>query len=320
MVMLIALIPALAWGSVGLVNTKMGGSAGQQTLGMTFGALLFGMGTLLFYVIPNHFTNDWKIWLVGFVSGVFWTIGTAGQFVGFKNMGVSGALPLSTAGQIIGNALLGATILGLWNTAQLWVVGSISIALVTIGALLTAAKPKGTKEARSENYIKGLYAVGISTIGYMLYFIFPNLMTHMGFISEAVKNDHNGLAYMTAIVGPQAIGQVIGGFVIILLIFKEANLMFEKHTWKNILTGLVWGLGNLFMFISAGNPEVGQVVAATLSQMGVLVGTFGGIWILHEKKTSDQMVKIIIGAILVVIGGIMIGKLDTIISWLSSTF
>ncbi len=45
---LLALVPALAWGSVGLVNTKMGGSAGQQTLGMTFGALIFGLGTMFF--------------------------------------------------------------------------------------------------------------------------------------------------------------------------------------------------------------------------------------------------------------------------------
>ena len=52
--LLLALVPALAWGSVGLVNTKMGGSAGQQTLGMTFGALIFGLATMFFYVMPNH--------------------------------------------------------------------------------------------------------------------------------------------------------------------------------------------------------------------------------------------------------------------------
>jgi len=51
---LLALVPALAWGSVGLVNTKMGGSAAQQTLGMTFGALIFGLGTMFLYVMPNH--------------------------------------------------------------------------------------------------------------------------------------------------------------------------------------------------------------------------------------------------------------------------
>lgn len=44
---LLALIPAIAWGSIGLVSGKLGGNAYQQTLGMTFGALVFGIGTLI---------------------------------------------------------------------------------------------------------------------------------------------------------------------------------------------------------------------------------------------------------------------------------
>ena len=35
--MWIALIPALAWGSIGLISGKLGGNANQQTLGMTWG-------------------------------------------------------------------------------------------------------------------------------------------------------------------------------------------------------------------------------------------------------------------------------------------
>ncbi len=38
--MWIALIPALAWGSIGLISGKLGGNANQQTLGMTWGAFL----------------------------------------------------------------------------------------------------------------------------------------------------------------------------------------------------------------------------------------------------------------------------------------
>ena len=45
MAILIALIPALAWGSIGLVSGKLGGNAYQQTFGMTIGALVFGIGT-----------------------------------------------------------------------------------------------------------------------------------------------------------------------------------------------------------------------------------------------------------------------------------
>ncbi|MCI6316163.1 MAG: GRP family sugar transporter [Spirochaetia bacterium] len=37
----ISLIPALCWGYNGLVSGIMGGSAKEQTIGMTWGAFLF---------------------------------------------------------------------------------------------------------------------------------------------------------------------------------------------------------------------------------------------------------------------------------------
>ncbi len=43
MEILIALVPMLAWGSIGLVSGKIGGDANQQTLGMTIGAFLFSL-------------------------------------------------------------------------------------------------------------------------------------------------------------------------------------------------------------------------------------------------------------------------------------
>ncbi|MFT8324166.1 GRP family sugar transporter [Oenococcus sicerae] len=312
---LIALIPALTWGSVGLINTKMGGSAAQQTLGMTFGALIFGLSTMLFYVIPSGIQVSPRIWTVGLLSGLFWAIGTAGQFVAYKDMGVSSAFPISTAGQIITNALMAAAVLGDWKTAKMWLFGAIAVTLVTVGALLTASRSKLAKSTSSERpaaYSHGLIALALSTIGFMLYFVFPNLMFKIGFISQAVHDANNGVSYMTAIIGPQAIGQVIGAFLIVLFVFHESSRMFEKYTWKNIFTGLNWGIGNLFMFISAANPSIGQATATTLSQMGVIVGTFGGIYLLHEKKTSDQMVKIIIGSLLVVVGGVLISNLSQI--------
>ncbi|QJU69154.1 GRP family sugar transporter [Oenococcus oeni] len=310
---LIALIPAITWGSTGLVNTKMGGSAAQQTLGMTFGALIFGLAVMLFYVIPNHISLDYRIWIVGLFSGIFWAVGTAGQFVAYKDMGVSSAFPLSTAGQIVSNAIMAAAVLGEWTTIQMWIFGAIAITLVTTGALLTSARSKASKSTSTQRpaaYSHGLIALLLSTIGYMLYFVFPNLMFKVGFISKAVHEANNGTSYMTAIIGPQAIGQVIGAFIIVIFVFHESEKMFQKATWRNILTGLNWGVGNLFMFISTANPAIGQATATTLSQMGVIVGTFGGIYLLHEKKTRDQMVKIVIGSVLVVIGGVLISNLS----------
>ncbi len=91
MSILLALIPPLAWGATGIIGTKMGGSAAQQTFGESCGALLLGIGVYLFFVMPNGVEVTGRIWLVGLFSGLFWSVGTAGQFIAYKKMGVSAA-------------------------------------------------------------------------------------------------------------------------------------------------------------------------------------------------------------------------------------
>ncbi len=77
----------------------------------------------------------------------------------------------------------------------------------------------------------------------MFYFVLPNFLNKIGYISDAIKARGNGVDYMTAIVGPQSIGQVIGAFLIVIFVLKESEIMFKLSTWKNILTGLVWATG-----------------------------------------------------------------------------
>jgi len=317
MSILIALIPALAWGSVGLVSSKMGGTAAQATLGTTFGAFVFGMITLFAFVLPTtgaSFAFDGRIWLVGFVSGLFWAVGQAGQFVSYKKLGVSVGSPLSTSGQIIANALMAAAVLGEWTTGRMWMFGLLALVAVVIGAVFTALPDtKGVAKVNPDHDFKGgLVAIVISTIGYMMYFVFPNLLNKLGYITDHVHNQNGGLDYMTAIVGPQSIGQILGAFVIVIFFMKESDKMFKMGTWKNVVTGLVWALGNVFMFISTANPNVGQATASTLSQTSLIVGVFGAIYLLGEKKTKRQMIFIIIGSILVVAGAVIIAKLKTL--------
>lgn len=309
---LIALIPALAWGSTGLFSTKLGGSAGQQTLGMTMGAMAFGFLTFISFVLPQHITVSSHIWIAGVLSGLLWAVGQAGQFTAIKAMGVSNAVPWSTAGQIVGNAALAATILGEWSTARMWIFGAISIFLVVLGAILTAKRDTAIKsgdEQMKMETTRGLIAVLISTIGYSGYYIVPNYMRKIGYISHVIADKNNGVDYMTATIFPQSIGMVIGALIIVTLFMREAKTMFQAPTWRNMLTGAVWGVGNLAMFISAANPQMGQAIAVTMSQMGIIVGTFGGIYILHERKTKKQMGFIVVGSIMIVIGGILISNL-----------
>lgn len=106
--MWIALVPMLAWGSIGLVSGKMGGDAHQQTLGMTFGALIFAIVTTIFSF--QHFLqyNSFKLWTVGIVSGLCWCLGQNNQFKAMKAIGVSKAVPISTGAQLVTTTIAGA--------------------------------------------------------------------------------------------------------------------------------------------------------------------------------------------------------------------
>ena len=79
----------------------------------------------------------------------------------------------------------------------------------------------------------------------------------------------------------QSVGMAIGGFL--LSMRHETNI---KSTALNIIPGIVWGIGNLFMFYS--QPKVGVATSFSLSQLLVIVSTLGGIFLLGEKRSTPN--------------------------------
>ncbi len=138
---LIALIPAIAWGSIGLVSGKLGGNAYQQTLGMTFGALVFGIGTFL----VAQPTLDAKVWLFGILSGLFWSLGQSQQFQAMKYIGVSLTVPMSTGMQLVANTLAGALLFAEWQTTKMVVLGLLALFALIAGAVLTSRTEKNRR-------------------------------------------------------------------------------------------------------------------------------------------------------------------------------
>ncbi len=89
MLMLIALAPALFWGATVIVTTKAGGKAIQGTLGMAYGSVLLGLGTLFFFVIPHAglaYAFNPRIWLVGIFSGLFWAVALSANLKVLKKL------------------------------------------------------------------------------------------------------------------------------------------------------------------------------------------------------------------------------------------
>ncbi|MGK4116415.1 RhaT/GlcU family sugar-proton symporter [Lysinibacillus capsici] len=277
----LAILPALFWGSIVLFNVKLGGGPYSQVLGTTIGALLFSIG--VYFVVKPDLTPI--VLGVGIVSGLFWALGQANQLKSIDLMGVSKTMPISTGLQLVATTLFGVIVFHEWSTTMSVILGVLALISIIIGIVLTSLpNPAEKKEDNGGNLKKGILILLVSTFGYLVYVVVVRLF------------DVNGWSALL----PQAIGMVIGG---VLLTFKHKP--FNKYAIRNIIPGLIWAAGNMFLFIS--QPRVGVATSFSLSQMGIVISTLGGIFIIGEKKTKRQMIAIVIGIIFIVAAGIMLG-------------
>ncbi|KOO44271.1 RhaT/GlcU family sugar-proton symporter [Priestia koreensis] len=279
---LLAILPAIFWGSIVLFNVKLGGGPYSQTLGTTIGALIFSIVVYLF--VHPHLSPT--IFIVGAVSGIFWAVGQSNQLKSIDLMGVSKTMPISTGMQLVATTLFGVIVFHEWSTTTSIILGTTALILIIVGIVLTSLRDKksGEKE-ESGDFKKGIIILIISTIGYLVYVVIARFFNVSGW--DALL--------------PQAVGMVIGG-VILTAKYKP----FNKYAIRNIIPGLIWAAGNLFLFIS--QPRVGVATSFSLSQMGIVISTLGGIFILGEKKTKKQLIGIAIGIILIIIAAVLLGK------------
>ncbi|MCH7323432.1 GRP family sugar transporter [Solibacillus sp. MA9] len=277
----LAILPALFWGSIVLFNVKLGGGPYSQVLGTTIGALLYSIG--VYFVVKPELTP--LVLGVGIVSGLFWALGQSNQLKSIDLMGVSKTMPISTGLQLVATTLFGVIVFHEWSTTMSVILGILALISIIVGIVLTSLpNPEEKKENNRGKLKKGILILLVSTFGYLVYVVIIRLFNVSGW---------------SALL-PQAIGMVIGG---VLLTFKHKP--FNKYAIRNIIPGLIWAAGNMFLFIS--QPRVGVATSFSLSQMGIVISTLGGIFIIGEKKTKRQLIAIFIGIIFIVAAGIMLG-------------
>ncbi|WP_239256367.1 GRP family sugar transporter [Listeria ilorinensis] len=277
----VALIPAIMWGIMPLVVSKIGGKPKQQIIGTTLGAFIFAV--FVFFFTDPHYTAT--ILVASFVSGAFWSLGQMNQFRAFTQVGVSKTMPLSTGMQLVGTSLFGVFAFHEWGTTAKLVLGFSALVLIIIGIALTSYQENKDAE-QGTNMKKGLATLLVSTIGYVGYVVVTRWFDIDGW--DAIL--------------PQAVGMVMAA---LLFAIKSDEKRFTKQTFLNIIPGLLWATGNLALLFS--NAMVGIATGFSLSQMGVVISTLGGILFLGEKKTKKEWIFVVIGVILVITGGTMIG-------------
>jgi glucose uptake protein len=274
-----ALLPAILWGSIVLVSVKLGGNAYSQTLGITLGSLIFSI-FMFFFKMPDMGPT---VWIVGILSGISWSVGQLYQLNSVKYMGVSKTVPISTGMQLLGTTLFGVIVFKEWTTATTVILGVIALICIIGGVIFTAIGKKGEEE-KNEDFKKGLLVLVISSLGYLGYVVVVRWFEIEGW----------------AAILPQSIGMLCGA-----LILSARHKPFTKYAFRNILTGLMWAIGNIGLLLA--NPKVGVAIAFSFSQMGIVISTLGGIFLLGEKKSKKQLTFVIIGCALVIAGGVLLG-------------
>lgn len=258
---LVAFVPVLSFGLIPVVGTRIGGKPSEQSMGIALGGLAFSLAVLL--VKRPEITPH--IFLVGFLSGACWAVGSVGQFQGIRYLGVARATPMLNGGQIIGTSLVGVA-LGDWASSTAKTYGFIALVLIIVGIVLTSYKQQGGGE-------KSQWGKGILI----------NVMAVAGFTAYVGVLKYFRIDSLSSIF-PQSIGQIAALFLFGLLFFRTQS--FNRKSLLNGASGLIWGVGNLALLLS--QAKLGLAVAYPVSQAAVVVSVFGGVFINHETKTRRE--------------------------------
>src|SRR5699024_8172515 len=119
--------------------------------------------------------------------------------------------------------------LGEWGTGTQVILGLVAMILLVGGIALPSIKGKNEAADSTKNFGKAIPILLISTVGYVVYVVVAQIF---------------GVDGMNALFF-QSIGMAIGG----LILSAKHETTIRSTVW-NLIPGVIWGIGNLFMFYS----------------------------------------------------------------------
>ena len=91
----------------------------------------------------------------------------------------------------------------------------------------------------------------------------------------------------------------------VLLLFKPGFDFEWKSSGMLFASGVIWGIGFIAIAIAISqNADVARL--APIYNTNTLVAVLLGILILHEVPDTTQMFRVIVGAVLIVVGAILV--------------
>lgn len=287
--LLIALLPSLFFGPLAIIIMKLGGDNRQQTLGEVGGGFLISL--LSIPLFAGGLTLGASI--VAFVSGLLLAAGIHFQIQSFHHIGVSRAMPISTAGQIVVLSLLGVLFFKEWHHPVALPIGLAGVALVTGGVVLANWTEKTALPRAQIRWGKGLLALAISTFGLTVYIL----------ILRYYQVDP------LQVFVPLAGGALAGALVLTSPRFTpelgSKDTRWSVGTLRQFIPGAIWGTGVIIMQVSIA--RVGVATGFTLSQLGVIISAAGGVLILKERRTRKELWMMTLGIAMLIGGAVLVG-------------
>lgn len=277
---LIACVPIFSFGLIPVIGTLIGGKPTEQSMGIALGGFVFSLAVLLF----RRPDITLPVFVIGFLSGVFWSVGSIGQFLGIGYLGVARATPMLNGGQIVGTSLVGVA-LGDWASADAKMYGFLALALIITGIFFTSYKQQGEDGAKPR-WKQGIWI---------------NLLAVSGFTAYVGILKYYQIDGWSSIF-PQSIGQIVAIAFASLLLFRRRP--FTRFSLKNSVVGIIWGTGNIALLLS--QAKLGLSVAYPVSQAAVIVSVFGGVFINREHKTRKEWIFTAAGILIICAGLYMI--------------
>ena len=196
---LIACVPIFSFGLIPVIGTLIGGKPTEQSMGIALGGFVFSLAVLLF----RRPDITLPVFVIGFLSGVFWSVGSIGQFLGIGYLGVARATPMLNGGQIVGTSLVGVA-LGDWASADAKMYGFLALALIITGIFFTSYKQQGEDGAKPR-WKQGIWI---------------NLLAVSGFTAYVGILKYYQIDGWSSIF-PQSIGQIVAIALASLLLFRR---------------------------------------------------------------------------------------------------
>lgn len=274
-----SLLPVIGWGFMPILAKRSGGTAKETMLGTT---IIVFLVTLLFSLFLDLQYSGMPFFL-GTCSGLFWGIGQWLQFEAIDRSTVSQVMPISNGSQLVFTTLFAWIFLGEKYFGWTAFIVFICLTVIIVGVALAT---KTSLNKKSDTNKRVYFIIIFSSLSLACYVTIPNFF-----------NIDSSLLFL-----PQSIGMLIIAFILNLRNKHNAN---AKNVLKNFSTGISWLVANVSLFYVSGYLGLG--LAFTISQMCVLVSIFGGIFLLKDRKSEQEMRQVYMGSMLMVIGLVIFG-------------